>query len=115
MGYSDQAIMAVTGHRNSASLASYIKPDDVERHNVSTALHLAGHANSNRCLSQKELTNVASHVNPSNHPFAITQSDAQVQQPMDITLSSNSRSQSRTLHMFTGNISSSTINLNIHN
>ncbi|KAH3721705.1 hypothetical protein DPMN_064653 [Dreissena polymorpha] len=76
MGYSDQAILAVTGHRNSASLTSYIKPDDDERHNLSTALHFAGYASSNRCHSQKELTKVASHVHPSNHSFAITQSDA---------------------------------------
>ncbi|XP_053376937.1 uncharacterized protein LOC128547781 [Mercenaria mercenaria] len=37
-GFSNEAIMAVTGHRNVQSLTSYIKPHDDGKHNLSNAL-----------------------------------------------------------------------------
>lgn len=70
-GFSSRAIMSVTGHRNVASLASYIKPSEDERESLSRALcpFTVTNENSHKTPSQC-LSGVASATN--KHEAVIT-------------------------------------------
>ena len=51
-GVSSKGIMAVTGHRNVQSLASYVKPTDSEKRKISTILSNNNEVSSNECSSE---------------------------------------------------------------
>lgn len=113
-GFSSRAIMSVTGHRNVASLASYIKPNEDERASLSRALcpftskDETSQNTTSQCLpSVAPLSN--NHKVPNTPPTATSNSQCPSSN-LDINVQ-----ESRALHMFTGCISNSTITLNVYN
>ncbi|XP_045167644.2 uncharacterized protein LOC123530931 [Mercenaria mercenaria] len=137
-GYSSRAIMSITGHRNVSSLNSYVKPSDEERYSISKALNYAGYQNNEENISPSSIKRqeTRSETLPAaSEPAAMAiSSDLQAESEhgcstnesvttntststgsRDIDINMSSISTSRALHMFTGNIASSTITVNVYN
>ena len=96
-GFSSRAIMSVTGHRNVASLASYIKPSEDERERLSRAL----------CPSPSSNTVPAMSITPPTLNPIVDSTPTN----FDVNLQ---HEKSLDIHMFTGNISNSSITVNIY-
>ena len=118
-GFSNAAIMSVTGHRNESSLTHYIKPTDDERHQISKALSFngarSGNSDSNNTSShfgQFGHDGTVADVNTDNcsYPDAGSLGDRSYRyESYDLNM------QNKALSLFTGNITSSTINVHINN
>ena len=96
-GFSSRAIMSVTGHRNVASMASYIKPSEDERERLSRAL----------CPSSSSNTVPAMSITPPTLNPIVDSTPTN----FDVNLQ---HEKSLDIHMFTGNISNSSITVNIY-
>jgi hypothetical protein len=113
--------MSVTGHRNVASLASYIKPSEDEREKLSKALCPSSDCHDNAI---EQVNSQNTHISKTTSPIPplcqsqITQSQCLTRCPdqeSSVSASYSNKSvdvnlhASRAINMFTGNISGSTI------
>ena len=106
-GFSNRAIMSVTGHRHENSLTSYVKPSEDERVAMSNALGASSTATSNQ---NHDRTPPVSHDRQTQLESVRYISPPTVSGSVDVNVLEHSAA----LHMFTGNVSNATININMY-
>ncbi|XP_052227915.1 uncharacterized protein LOC127842448 [Dreissena polymorpha] len=111
-GFSNAAIMSVTGHRNVQSLTSYVKPQDEEKRTISNALAYKGASCEPALSSPLEISTCSASSDSYNHAW--TESDQLTSSTASNLNLLNTFSQSKQWSIFSGAINSSTININIH-
>ena len=113
-GFSNEAIMSVTGHRNVQSLTSYIKSDDDERQEVSNALAYKSRSSSEAQSSHGSLEAVAIPEGNSSDKVSSSENSIQVVSSNSTSLSSMNMS-GREYNIFSGSVQAGTINVNFYN
>lgn len=113
-GFSNQAIMSLTGHRNVQSLTSYIKPHDDEKLQISNALTYNTSSKDLTKLSSATSTDVAIvSAQPQQNSLA-----SHVTQMSNVSnmsnLQTNQVTDVREISIFSGQITSSNITVNYY-
>ncbi|KAH3807435.1 hypothetical protein DPMN_135776 [Dreissena polymorpha] len=111
-GFSNAAIMSVSGHINVQSLTSYVKPQDKEKRTISNALAYKGASCEPALSSPLEISTCSASSDSNSHAW--TESDQLTSSTASNLNLLNTFSQSKQWSIFSGPINSTTININIH-